>query len=46
VLDEIAHQPIDLNHVERAALRFQPAHNHGPRAAANHVAGSIIGNRR
>ena len=46
VVDEVAHHPVDLDHVERAALRFQPAHDQRPRAATDHVAGCIIGNGR
>jgi hypothetical protein len=46
VVDEVAHQPVDLDLVERAALGFQSAHDQRPRAAAHHVAGCIVGDRR
>ena len=46
MVDEVAHHPVDLDHVERAALRLQPAHDQRPRAATDHVAGCIVGDRR
>ena len=44
--DEILQQTVDFRGGQGAALRGQTALDHHPRAAADHVAGGLVGDRR
>ena len=44
--DEVLQQTIDFQGGQGAALRGQTALDHHPSAAADHVAGGLVGDRR
>src|SRR5262245_36738298 len=46
VIDEVAHEPVNLRLLERPPLRRQAVSNHRTRAAADHVARHVVGDGR